>query len=183
MAKGPEDARYAELRKEWGGAFQRNMFGVLIVQAPATALLSISVLLAARDPHPGLRFVDIVGVAILALAIAGEHLADRQMKAFKADEANKGKVCDAGLWAWTRHPNYLFEFVGWIAYPVIAIDVAHPWTWLSLVAPLVMFGILRFATGVPPLEAAMVKSKGDAYRRYQAQVSVFLPRPPKKARS
>ncbi len=180
VARGPEDARYAELRKEWGDAFQRNMFGVLIIQAPATALLSISVLLAARDPHPALRVADIVGALILAGSIAGEGLADRQMKAFKADAANKGKVCDAGLWAWSRHPNYMFEALGWIAYPVIALDPSRPWTLLSFVAPVVMFGILRFATGVPPLEAAMVKSKGEAYRNYQARVSAFLPRPPKK---
>ena len=43
-----------------------------------------------------------------------------------------------------------------------------------------MFVILRFATGVPPLETAMVESKGDAYRRYQQRVSAFLPRPPKE---
>ena len=180
VAKGPEDARYAELRKEWGDRFQRNMFGLLIVQAPATALLSISVLLAARDPHPSVRLADIAGALILAASIAGEGLADRQMKAFKADGANKGGVCDAVLWAWSRHPNYMFEALGWIAYPVIALASSHPWTALSFVAPAVMFGILRFATGVPPLEAAMLKSKGEAYRRYQARVSAFLPRPPKK---
>ena len=179
VAKGPEDARYADLREEWGAAFQTRMFGLLIVQAPATALLSVSVLLAARDPHPALRVVDVLGALILAGSIAGEDLADRQMKRFKGDAANKGKVCDAGLWGWSRHPNYLFEAVGWIAYPVIALDVARPWTFAAFVAPVVMFCILRFATGVPPLEAAMVRSKGEAYRRYQARVSAFLPRPPK----
>ena len=115
VAKGSEDARYGALRKEWGAKFQRNMFGLLIAQAPATALLSISVLLAARDPHPALRAVDVIGALVLAGAIAGESLADREMKAFKADPANKGKVCDTGLWSWSRHPNYLFEAAGWIA--------------------------------------------------------------------
>ncbi len=179
VAKGPEDARYAALRKDWGGRFQLNMFGLLIVQAPATALLSVSVLLAARNPLADVRWLDVLGAAILAGSILGEGLADQQMKAFKADASNKGKVCDAGLWAWSRHPNYLFEFVGWLAYPVIAVQLTHPWTWLSLLGPAAMFTILRFATGVPPLEEAMVRSKGDAYRDYQARVSAFLPRPPK----
>ena len=181
VAGGPEDARYAELRKEWGAAFQGRMFGLLIVQAPATALLAVSVLLAAREPSPELRWVDLAGAVILVAAIVGEGLADRQMKAFKADPAHKGAVCDTGLWAWSRHPNYLFEALGWVAYPVIALQPAHPRTWASLAAPVVMFVILRFLTGVPPLEAAMVKSKGDAYRRYQARVAAFLPRPPKEA--
>ncbi|WP_158915520.1 DUF1295 domain-containing protein [Caulobacter sp. S45] len=181
VSGGAEDARYAALKSEWGDVFQRRMFGLAIVQAPATTLLSLSVLLAARRPDPGLMASDLIGAAILVCAIAGETLADRQMKAFKADPANTGKVCDAGLWGWSRHPNYLFEALGWIAYPVIAIAPAHPWSWTSVIAPLVMFGILRFGTGVPPLEAAMVRSKGDAYRRYQARVSTFLPRPPKDA--
>ena len=179
VAKGPEDARYAELRREWGAAFQKRMFLLLIVQAPATALLSVSVLIAAREPSPSLRWQDVGGVAILVAAILGEAMADRQMKRFKADQANKGKVCDTGLWSWSRHPNYLFELAGWFAYPLIAIRVDQGWTLLSLLAPAVMFLILRHLTGVPPLEAAMVQSKGDAYRRYQARVSAFLPRPPK----
>ena len=143
VARGPEDVRYAGLREGWGKVFQRNMFFLLIVQAPATALLSISVLLAARDPHPASRFADVVGILIIVAAIAGESAADREMKAFKANPDNKGRVCDTGLWAWTRHPNYLFEALGWFAYPVIALDPSLPHTWLSFVAPGVMFGILR----------------------------------------
>ena len=180
VAGGPEDARYAALRRDWGGKFQFNMFGLLIVQAPVTALLSVSVLLAARNPDPALRWQDLVGALILAGSILGESVADGQMKRFKADTSNKGKVCDVGLWGWSRHPNYLFEFVGWLAYPVIAIQLAHPWSFASVLGPAAMFVILRFATGVPPLEEAMVRSKGDAYRDYQARVSAFLPRPPHK---
>lgn len=179
IARGPEDARYTTLRRDWGGRFQRNMFGVMLIQAPATALLSISILLAARSPHPGLGAVDVIGALILAGAILGETIADSQMKRFKASPANRGEVCDTGLWSWSRHPNYFFEFTSWLAYPVIAIDLTLPWTWASLTAPVVMFAVLRFGTGVPPLEAAMLRSKGEAFRRYQDRVSPFLPRPPK----
>ena len=181
VANGSEDARYANLRREWGASFQRRMFGLMIVQAPATALLSISILLAAHAPGTAIRWQDLAGAVILTASILGEGLADREMKRFKADPDNKGKVCDVGLWAWSRHPNYLFEFLGWVAYPVIAIEPARPWSFAALIAPAVMFAILRYGTGVPPLEAAMVLSKGDAYRRYQSRVSPFLPRPPKDA--
>jgi len=180
VAKGSEDARYADFRREWGADFQRNMYGLLIVQAPVTAILSLSILVAARDPHPEIRAVDVIGALILIGSILGEGLADRQMKAFRADPASKGKVCDTGLWAWSRHPNYLFEALGWLAYPVIAIDLARPLSLVSLIAPIVMFIVLRFGTGVPPLEAAMLKSRGDAYRLYQARVSAFWPWPPKR---
>jgi steroid 5-alpha reductase family enzyme len=177
-----EDARYAELRKEWGGTFQRNMFGLLIVQGPITAIIAISVLFAARHPGDGVRVWDVLGVLIFLAAIVGETVADRQMKAFKDDAANHGKVCDRGLWAWSRHPNYFFEAMIWIAYPVIGLDLSHPWTLASLLSPLMMFWIVRYGTGVPPLEKAMLQSKGDAYRRYQAEVSTLVPRPKRISR-
>jgi steroid 5-alpha reductase family enzyme len=90
-------------------------------------------------------------------------------------------VCDLGLWAWSRHPNYFFEWLGWFAYPAFAIDLSgrYPWGWATLLAPVLMFLVLRFGTGVPPLEAHMLRSRGQAYRAYQARVAAFLPRPPK----
>jgi steroid 5-alpha reductase family enzyme len=179
VARGSEDVRYAALRRAWGVAFQRNMLGLVLVQGPASALLAVAVVLAARNPHPGSRVADLLGLAIWLLAVVGEGAADGQMKRFKADPAHAGQVCDRGLWAWSRHPNYLFEFVGWLAYPVIAFDPARPWSLTALIAPALMFVLLRFGTGVPPLEAAMLASKGEAYRRYQARVSPFLPRPPR----
>jgi steroid 5-alpha reductase family enzyme len=103
------------------------------------------------------------------------------MKAFRADPANKGQVMDRGLWGWSRHPNYFFQWLGWCAYPVIALDPARPVTWLSLAAPGVMFGLLRYVSGVPPLEEAMLKTRGDLFRKYQARVSAFFPLPAKRA--
>ena len=179
VAGGAEDVRYAELRRDWRDRFEPRLLGLMLVQAPASALLSVSVLLAARNPSPALGPADLLGLTILVLAVAGEGLADGQMKRFKADPAHEGQVCDTGLWAWSRHPNYLFEFIGWLAYPIIAFRASDLSSLAALLAPAVMFLILRFATGVPSLEAAMVRSKGDAYRRYQARVSPFLPRPPR----
>lgn len=176
VARGPEDVRYATMRKEAGAGFQRQMFRLLIVQGPVTGLLSIAILFAARQPAPEVRVWDLLGVAIMVAAIACEGLADRQMKQFKQDKSNHGKVCDAGLWGWSRHPNYLFEFLGWFAYPVIGITLANGWSLLSLIAPALMFAVLRYATGVPPLEEAMLRSKGDAYRQYQDKVGAIFPR-------
>jgi steroid 5-alpha reductase family enzyme len=181
VATGAEDVRYTALKREWGERFQLRALGLMLIQAPVTALLAVSVLLAARNPEPGLGFQDLAGLAVLILAVLGEGAADEQMRRFKADPANRGRVCDTGLWAWSRHPNYLFEFLSWFAYPVIAFRASDPWSLLALAAPFMMFLVLRFGTGVPPLEAAMVESRGDAYRRYQARVSPFLPRPPKSA--
>jgi len=176
----PEDARYAGFRTDWAPHFQRRMFVFLQQQAAGGALLLISVVAAAHNPALGLTPLDAVGGAILIVAILGEALADSQLRAFARDPANKGKVCDVGLWGWSRHPNYFFDWLGWTAWPVIALDLAGPYPWAiaALIAPVAMYVILRFVTGVPPLEQHMLASRGEAFRAYQARVSIFFPRPP-----
>ncbi len=176
-----EDARYAYFRQQWGDAFEGRLLGFLQIQALAAALLTLSILVAARNPAPGLKWTDFAGAAILAAAIAGEGLADRQLARFKSYRPNREAICDVGLWSWSRHPNYFFEWLGWLAYPLMAIDLAGrwPWGWLALTGPAFMFYLLRFASGVPPTEAAMAHSRGPTFARYQARVSAFFPLPPR----
>jgi steroid 5-alpha reductase family enzyme len=182
VASHPEDARYAAFREQWGRRYPLNMLWVTLPQAPATALLSLSVIAAARTPGPlGLR--DGAAVALFLLAIAGETVADGQMKRFRANPAHKGEVIENGLWAWSRHPNYFFQWLGWCAYPLIALVPSEPLSWLSLTAPVMMYLLLRYVSGVPPLEEQMLRSRGDKFRDYQARVSVFFPLPPKRARA
>ena len=69
------------------------------------------------------------------------------------------------LWGWSRHPNYFFEFLGWCAYPLLAISVGWPAGWLALTGPIFMFWLLRYVSGVPPLEATMLASRGDRFSR------------------
>lgn len=180
LRSAEEDPRYAQFRREWGKSFQGRIFSFAQVQAPVGALLAIATLLAARHPEPGLRPADLLGLSIFVAALAGESLADAQMKAFRADPANRGRVADTGLWAWSRHPNYFFEWLVWLAYPVIAFDPARPWTLAALIAPALMYLLLTRVSGVPPLEAAMLRSRGGAYRAYQARTSAFFPLPPRK---
>jgi steroid 5-alpha reductase family enzyme len=178
-----EDARYAEFRREWGPAFQRRMFVFLQIQALASALPTLAMLAAARNPAPFPAWSDIAGIALLAAAVVGEGAADAQLAHYKADPANKGGVCDTGLWGWSRHPNYFFEWLGWLAYAVIAIGPMgeRPLAWAALAGPAFMFALLRFVSGVPPTEAAMAKSRGVVFADYQARVSAFFPLPPRAA--
>lgn len=182
VAGSDEDVRYKALKTDWSGWGPRA-FGFLQIQGPTTTLLALSIHAAAARPAAELDWRDGLGFLVLIVAIAGESLADRQMKAFKADAANKGKVADTGLWGWSRHPNYFFEWFGWLAWPVMALAAGYPAGWLSLIAPALMLFVLTRLTGVPPLEAAMVKSKGEAYRAYQRRVSAFFPLPPRSAAS
>ncbi|WP_231733129.1 MULTISPECIES: DUF1295 domain-containing protein [unclassified Phenylobacterium] len=179
VAGHPEDARYAAFRKS-AKNYPLTMLWVSLPQAPATALLALSVVAAAQRPEPSLDLRDTLAVLIYLVAIVGETVSDAQMKRFRGDPANKGKVIDTGLWAWSRHPNYFFQWLGWMAYPVMALDPSRPVSVLTLAAPAVMYGLLRYVSGVPPLEEAMLKSRGDAFRDYQKRVSVFFPLPPKQ---
>lgn len=181
VARSQEDGRYVELRKDWGAALQPRLFAFLQLQALVSTALAAAIGLAARRPGP-LGLQDALGLAIALAAVIGETLADRQLQAFAADPGNRGQVCDRGLWAWSRHPNYLFEWLAWFAYPAIAIDIsgAYPQGWWALAAPVLMFGVLRFGTGAPPLEAHMLRTRGDAFRAYSARVPIFLPRPPRR---
>jgi steroid 5-alpha reductase family enzyme len=171
-----DDPRYAELVRGFGAQAQRGMLHLLQKQALVTVPLALSVLLAAWQPAPDLRAQDLLGSVVLAVAIAGEAIADRQLRRFRSVSANKGRVCDVGLWRCSRHPNYFFEWLGWLAYPVIAIGGDYPWGWLALLAPACMYWLLVHVSGIPPLEAHMLRARGDAFRAYQARTSAFFPR-------
>jgi steroid 5-alpha reductase family enzyme len=176
-----EDARYAEFRKAWGGSYQLKLLLIVLPQPVVSGVLALSVALAARAPGPDLGVRDLIAAIVWAAALLGEAVADAQMARFRSDPANRGGICDRGLWAWSRHPNYFFEWLVWWAYPILAVQPRDPVSWLSLGAPIVMFLILRFVSGVPPLERTMLASRGEAFRAYQARVSAFIPLPPRRA--
>lgn len=176
---GGDDPRYAQLRQDWGEHYARNLFMFLQIQALAAFVLVVAALATAHRPGP-LGLGDFVGIAIAIVAIIGEAFADAQLSAFKRDPANKGRVCDSGLWALSRHPNYFFEWLHWLSYVAIGVSFSgYWWGWLTLLGPVMMYWLLRHASGVPPLEAHMLRSRGDAFRRYQERVSAFWPLPPR----
>lgn len=173
-----DDPRYAAFAREWGLNAPWRMFIFLQNQALGSIPLAFAIFVAARFPGDALRWQDIVGAMILLVGIAGEALADWQLKRFREQPANKGRVCDTGLWRWSRHPNYFFEWFCWLAYPVIGLSPTYPWGLATLLAPVFMYWILVHVTGIPPLEEQMLRSRGDRYRAYQSRTSKFFPLPP-----
>ena len=181
--KGGVDPRYSNLKEQWGKSAPLRMFMFLQGQAAAGFVLVLAVCVAARNPTSSPRVADYLGVLVFAVAVFGEALADRQLRRFGADRANKSKVCDVGLWRLSRHPNYFFEWLGWVAYPIIAIDFggAYPAGWLATLAPALMYYLLVHVSGIPPLEEHMLKSRGAAFRDYQSRVNAFWPFPRRPA--
>jgi len=176
-----DDPRYGKMVAGWGGDASRQMFLLAEKQAFVSIPLALAIVLAAWNPLPGLRVQDGLGVLVLVIAIAGEGVADAQLRRFRADLSNSGKVCDAGLWGWSRHPNYFFEWFGWLAYPLLAIDFSgvYPWGFAALLGPACMYWLLVYVSGIPPLEAHMLERRGEPFRAYQARTSAFFPVPPR----
>jgi steroid 5-alpha reductase family enzyme len=183
--QGGEDPRYKALADEWKQDFSRRLFWFLQIQAAAAFLLVLSIFVAGHSSAPFPNSGDILGVAILVAAIVGEAIADRQLRHFAARPENKGRVCEDGLWGFSRHPNYFFEWLGWVAYPIIAVGLppADALGLIALVGPAFMYWLLVHISGVPPLEAHMARSRGAAFTAYQQRVNAFFPGPPRKQRS
>ena len=175
-----EDVRYRDLREKLGRRFQPWILGFFQLQAIWIVLFALPAFGAARSRAP-LGALDLIGVALWIVSVGGEGLADRQLAAFRREPSHRGRVCREGLWRYTRHPNYFFEWIHWWVY--VALGVGGPgWPWL-LLGPIAMYLFLRFVTGIPPTEARLLASRGDAYRAYRRTTNAFFPGPPRKASS
>ncbi|MCO5297345.1 MAG: DUF1295 domain-containing protein [Fimbriimonadaceae bacterium] len=174
-----EDGRYRMLREKWGPKTQPLMFGFFQIQAFWAVMFALPMLAAASNASPSPSLLDVLGIGVWLLGVTGESIADRQLQAFRSDPDNKGKVCSHGMWAWSRHPNYFFEWVHWGGYVLLAMG--GPLVWLAVAGMLVMLLFLTKVTGIPLTEARSLLSRGDAYREYQRTTSPFIPLPPKEA--
>jgi steroid 5-alpha reductase family enzyme len=173
-----EDGRYEKMRKEWGAQLPRKMALFFQAQALSVVLLGGPLLLICRNPNAGFDALEWTGFGLWALGWIFEAVADAQLRKFKADPARRGQVCEVGLWAWTRHPNYFGEWLIWCGFGLVALSA--PWGLMGLLMPASMLYLLLRVTGVPPTEEQSLRSKGEAYRRYQQRTPAFFPRFPKR---
>jgi steroid 5-alpha reductase family enzyme len=147
-------------------------------QAASVVVLGVPFLLIATNPRPGLAPLEWAALALWCVAVLGEALADAQLAAFKRAPGSRGQVCRRGLWRYSRHPNYFFEWLIWMSYGLFAL--AAPWGWLGLIAPAAILYLLLRVTGIPLTEQQTVLSKGAAYVRYQKSTNAFFPWPPRR---
>jgi steroid 5-alpha reductase family enzyme len=168
----PEEGRYVALRRSWKTHVAAKFFVFFQAQAVLDLVLAVPFLVVAVDPRPT-SALSVAAALLWAAALVGETVADRQLDRFKHDPANRGAVCAVGLWRYSRHPNYFFEWVIWVAYALSA--TGSPWGWVGWLSPaLILFFLLRF-TGIPATEAQALRSRGEAYRAYQRRTSAFVP--------
>ena len=170
---GHRDGRYDTLQERWKSGLSWKFFVFFELQALLAVVLSIPFLLASMNSRPDLSWSEYIAVALWIVAVVGESSADRQLKRFRRDPENKGRVCETGLWYYSRHPNYFFEWLVWIAFFLAAAPV--PLGWLTVYCPALMLFFLFRVTGIPATEEQALRTKGEAYREYQRTTSVFVP--------
>ena len=172
----PEDGRYLEMNTKWGGRAAFRMFLFHQFQALGCLLFAWPFYLVALSTGP-LSAIDFMGVACWLIGIVGGTVADVQLTRFRL-AGPSGRVCQVGLWRYSRHPNYFFEFVHWCSYVLLGWS-APQGAWLILLPAILLF-LIFFVTGIPPTEKQALATRGEAYRAYQRTTSVFIPLPVKR---
>ena len=173
-----EDGRYRALRAKWANHMNRNFFWFFQLQALAVVFFSLPFAFIAQNGASGLDALEWIGIAVWAIGNVGTIVADRQLARWRANPANAGKTACAGLWGWSRHPNYFFESTTWCGNALVAS--AAPWGWLAWVVPIGLLYLLFKVTGIPATEAQALRSRPD-YAEYQRTTSIFVPLPPRRA--
>lgn len=175
-----EDRRYASMREHWTKHPYLAFYGAYLLQAGLMVLLSLPILWALLASPQTFLWTDIAGGVVLAIAVVGESVADNQLAQFIDEHKDDPKaICNVGLWRYSRHPNYFFQWSQWVG--IALLGMAHPLGWFGWLAPLLMFHFLMNVTGIKISEEQAIKKRGEAYREYQRETSAFFPWFPKTA--
>jgi steroid 5-alpha reductase family enzyme len=177
----PEDSRYAKARRAWGHKADIYLLAFFLFQALVAWILSLPFLVIAFMPATPPLWLAIFAVVVWLIAVCGEAIADRQLQRFKDNPANQGRVCQRGLWRYSRHPNYFFESVQWVSY--VLISIGAPYWWLTLAGPVIMATLLLKVSGIPTIENRSPQEQREGYAAYVRTTSAFIPWPPRKDRS
>lgn len=171
------DGRYLAMREALGSRHFWAMGPFFLVQGLLAAALALPWWSIASEPTPAWRTWEWLGLALWLSAWIGETVADRQLDAWRREPANRGRACRAGLWSWSRHPNYFFDWLGWCGVAMLAWGA--PAGWSGVAAAALLYLLVTRVSGIPFTERQALRTRGDDYRDYQKRVAAFFPRPPR----
>lgn len=164
IAEPHEDPRYAKLRAAWEpGFWWKSLFVIFTLQAVLQWTLTLGLQRAMLAPATPIGWIEGVGLAVAAVGLVFEAVADAQLARFRRTHPPR-TLCRTGLWALSRHPNYFGELVFWWGVWLICAPVAGLWT---ILCPLLITALLRWVSGVPILEKRLQETRPefDDYRR------------------
>ena len=183
VLKRGHDARFDEMREKFWSFLGFWVFQILWVYVVSAPLIYLNCESSLNDPP--LAAWDYAGWALAGGGTLIQTLADLQKMRFRADPANRGRVCDVGLWRASRHPNYFAEMLIWWGVFLCAVPIFDtPGTRAGLatvVSPLFTMLILLFLSGMPTAEgqelARFFKTADSAaaFRRYFARTPPIIP--------
>lgn len=169
-----EDPRYQAIRESWGSnASDFKFFLMFLFQGFLAVILSLPFMIVCMNVSPDWHVFEGWGVVIWAIGVGGEALSDSQLASFKEDPVHVGQVCQKGLWNYSRHPNYFFEFIVWIGFFIFSLGT--PWGFFAVIAPAIMLFLLLKVSGIPLTEEQALRTKPESYREYQRTTSSFVP--------
>jgi len=173
--KKPEDRRYAAWRQEWEYVHLRSYLQIFMLQGLLLYVILLPVLFIHASTPALLTLLDAGGVLVWLVGFFFESVGDHQLKSFLKDPANKGKIMDRGLWAYSRHPNYFGEVLQWWGIFLIALSL--PYGYFTMIGPLLITFLILFVSGIPILEKKYA-GRSD-FESYKEKTSVFIPLPPR----
>lgn len=172
-----EDYRYLAWRKEWGEWFYlRSYFQVYILQGAFLFLIALPVLVINSNLESSFGMFDYFGLAVWLFGFYFEAVGDYQLSRFIKNPANKGKLMQSGLWAYTRHPNYFGEVTQWWGIWLVALSVSGGI--FAIIGPLTITFLIFKVSGIPMLEKKM--EENPEFLDYKKRVSAFFPMLSKK---
>ncbi|MBX9695730.1 MAG: DUF1295 domain-containing protein, partial [Cyanobacteria bacterium] len=167
-----EDARYAELREKMGDSANAKMLLVFLFQGAVLGLLTTPLVVSLTDGRSALDAFEIAAIALWFVSLIGESMADQQLAVFTKDPQNRNKTCQLGLWRYSRHPNYFFEWLSSVSFALYVSGSQYGFlTWTS---PALLLHLLFNVTGIKPSEEHSLKTRTD-YADYARRTSVFVP--------
>ncbi|MBC8308736.1 MAG: DUF1295 domain-containing protein [Pelagibacterales bacterium] len=171
----PEDIRYSKMRSKYGnvGLFFINY----LIQAILIAIVSLPLQSVLSTNNLELNIISWLSGIIALAGITIEALSDKQLKAFKKDTLNNGKVMSLGLWNYSRHPNYFGNSLFWWGISIYSLSLTFEL--IVLVSPIIMTYFLLKVSGVSMLES-QIKHTKDGYKEYIDTTSAFIILPKKK---
>jgi steroid 5-alpha reductase family enzyme len=181
-----EDRRWEFWRQYWSKGEGRlglrsisaNLFAFYHAQTITTAFVLITpVIISCNNDRSQLYLIEWFAVALWLVSFILENVADIQLDRFRRHPSTGAKVCRIGLWKYSRHPNYFFEWMLWVAYALFALaSASKPADYLLIIlTPLVAYGFLVYYTGIPMTEKASLERRGNPYAKYQTTVNRFFP--------
>lgn len=173
--KKPEDSRYAAWRAEWKHFYLRSYVQIFLLQGLFLYIILLPVLFIHASVPVPLHLLDAVGTVIWIIGFCFESVGDRQLKDFLSDPANKGKIMDRGLWAYSRHPNYFGEVTQW--WGIFLCTLTLSYGFVTIIGPLLITFLILFVSGVPMLERKYA-GRPD-FEAYKKRTSMFIPLPPR----